>query len=57
MARAVHLTDLREALNAVYDALGRARPTYTDLTIVPGQTVIMKTQIEQLRSAVIAAEQ
>lgn len=57
LVRAVHLTDLRDALNKVYDALVRARPSYTNPTIVPGQTVIMKIHIEQLRSAVIAAEQ
>jgi len=46
--RAVHLTQLRAALNDV-------RPTtYTDL--VAGQTVIRKAHIEELRTAIRAAE-
>jgi hypothetical protein len=57
LVRAVHLTDLRGALNQVYDARARALPSYTNPTIVPGQTVIMKIHIEQLQNAVIAAEQ
>src|SRR2546426_6770049 len=57
VARAVHLTDLREALNGVYDALGRARPTYnTDPTIMAGQTMIKQAHIAELRSAVRAVE-
>jgi hypothetical protein len=56
LVRAVHLTDLRGGLNQVYDALARPLPSYTNPTIVPGQTVIMKTHIEQLQNAVIAAQ-
>jgi len=54
--RAVHLAELRTALNGVYDALGRTRPTYTDPTIVGGNTVIKKTHIEEIRTAIRAME-
>jgi len=37
--RAAHVTDLRAALNEVFDDAGRPRPTYTDPTIAawPGR--------------------
>ncbi|MCZ6624020.1 MAG: hypothetical protein O7B35_07290, partial [Deltaproteobacteria bacterium] len=54
--RAVHITELRTALNEVYDALPLTRPTYTDLTIVAGSTVIIKVHIAEIRSAVRAVE-
>jgi len=50
--KAVHVTELRTALNGVYDAVGKARPTYTDSTITAGQTTIKKAHIAEIRQAV-----
>ena len=50
--KAVHITDLRTALDGVYDAQGKAHPTYTDPTITAGQTVIKKAHIAEVRQAV-----
>ena len=36
--KAVHILELRTALNQVYQALRRASPTYTDPTITVGLT-------------------
>ena len=52
--KAVHLTDLRTALHAVYVALGRTPPTYGDATITPGVTMITTGHISELRAAVLA---
>ena len=54
--KAVHLTELRTALNGVYDAQGKTQPTYTDPTITAGQTAIKKAHIEEIRSSVKAVE-
>jgi len=43
-----HMTDLQTVLKAVYDALGRARPTF-DL-IMAGVTAIGKSQMEPIRN-------
>jgi len=45
---------LQTGLNAVYDALGRARPTFD--AIVAGVTVVGKRQMEQVRNAIRAVE-
>jgi len=51
--KAVHLTELRTALNGVYDAQGKTPPTYKeDPTIFPGQTAIKKAHIAEIRQAV-----
>ena len=50
----VHLTELRNALGDVYDAVGQRRPAYTDGTIIVGVTEIKAAHVEQLRSAVLA---
>ena len=54
MVKAVHITELRTALDAVYTKLGRALPAYTDPTIVPGQTVSKAAHVQELRTAVNA---
>jgi len=45
---------LQTGLNAIYDALGRTRPTFD--SIVPRVTVIGKRQMEQVRNAIRAVE-
>jgi hypothetical protein len=52
--KAVHITELRTAVNAVYTKLGRTLPTYTDPTIVPGQTTSKAAHVQELRAAVNA---
>jgi len=51
---AMHMTDLQTGLNAVYDALGRARPTFD--SIVSGVTLIGRSQMEQIRNVIRALE-
>jgi hypothetical protein len=52
--KTVHITELRAALSAVYTKQGRTLPSYTDQTIVPGQTGSKAPQIQELRTAVNA---
>ena len=49
-----HMTDLQTGLNAVYDALGRARPTFD--SIMAGVTAIGKSQMEPIRNVTRALE-
>jgi len=49
-----HMTDLQTRLNAVYDALGRARPTFD--SIMAGVTAIGKSQMEPVRNVIRALE-
>lgn len=53
--RAQHILDLRAALADVYDALNRARPTYTDPNLGPGY-MMKAVHITELRNAVSAIE-
>jgi hypothetical protein len=52
----VHITELRSALDAVYDALAIARPTYTDPTLTAGSTPLKAAHISELRTAVLAVQ-
>ena len=54
MVKAAHITELRTAINQIYTALGRTLPTYTDSTLVPGQTTPKVAHIQELRNAVTA---
>jgi hypothetical protein len=54
--KAVHLLELRTALNEVYQVLGKPLPTYTNTTIVARQTVLGALDIDELRSAVQALQ-
>ena len=45
---------LQTGLNAIYDALGRTRPTFD--SIVPRVTVVGKRQMDQVRNAIRAVE-
>ena len=50
--RSVHLTELRAALDAVYDAAGRPRPNYTDAVVTAGVSVVKAAHVTELREAV-----
>jgi hypothetical protein len=52
--RVVHVVELRDALEEVYLAAGRAAPPYTRTTISVGQTVIAAVDITELRAVVLA---
>jgi len=49
--KAVHITELRAALNAVYTKLGRTLPSYTDPTLTAG-TSSKAAHVQELRNAV-----
>jgi len=49
-----HMITLQTGLNAIYDALGRTRPTFD--AIVPRVTVVGKRQMDQIRNAIRAVE-
>jgi len=48
--RAVHTTELRTALDGVYDVHGKTHARYTNPTITAGQTVIKKAHIAEIRA-------
>jgi hypothetical protein len=52
----VHLTELRDALAAAYEAAGRRRPTYTDSIVTAGMTAIKAVHVVELRDAILAIE-
>ena len=53
----VHLTELRAALDAAYDAAGRRRPpSYTDDAVIAGVTAIRAVHVVELRDAILALE-
>ena len=47
-----YLTELRAALDAVYDAAGRPRPNYTDADVTAGVSVVKAAHVTELREAV-----
>ena len=53
--KAIHLTELRTALNGAYLAVGRTRPTYTDPTVRAG-LIIKGIHLSELRSSVRALQ-
>ena len=53
--KAVHITDLRAALDQAYTAAGRLPPTYTDPSLGTGTTMKV-AHIAELRAAIIAIE-
>ena len=55
-AKAVHLTELRTALNEAYRAANRDVPAYTDPVITPRVTPIRLVHMTELRKAVVALE-
>jgi len=50
---AIHLTELRTALNDAYRSVGRTPPTYTDSTAVAG-LIIKAVHLNELRAGVRA---
>ena len=52
----IHLTELRAALDAAYEAAGRLRPTYTDHIVTAGVTAIKAVHVVELRDAILALE-
>ncbi|HSB68895.1 MAG TPA: LamG-like jellyroll fold domain-containing protein, partial [Candidatus Methylomirabilis sp.] len=54
--RAAHLTDLRTALAQAYTAAGKTPPTYTDPSLVAGQTAMKASHLTELRTLVRALE-
>jgi hypothetical protein len=55
--RGVHITELRSALGAVFTAMTRVGPSYSDATITPGSTVIKAAHFSELRAAILEADQ
>ena len=55
LASAVHVTDLRTALDEVYTALTQTLPRYLDPTLTAGLP-IKADHITELRAAVVALE-
>jgi carboxypeptidase family protein len=55
VVKALHINELRDALNTVYDALGITRPVYTDAPLTAG-TLIKAIHISQIRNAIQAIE-
>ena len=58
--RDVHVMEMRDALNEVHDAKGRARPGWTDPVLTVGRmgikAGIKAVHIMELRAAVVALE-
>ncbi len=54
--RQPHVTELRTALDAVYDARRRPRPTYTDPVLTAGVTLVKAVHVTELRRAVLMLE-
>jgi hypothetical protein len=50
--RAIHISQLRDALGEVYEKAGLAPPVYTNQTIVPGVTVAKAAHLLEIRAAV-----
>ena len=53
---AVHVTELRMALQDAYTAATQSPPSFTDSTIFTGSTFIRAVHIKELRDAVIVLE-
>ena len=54
--KVAHLIELRTALNQAYEAVRRTVPTYTDLSVLAGLTIIKAIHLDELRTAVRALE-
>ena len=55
-AATTHVTDLRTALQQAYTSAGDPSPTFTEPSLVPGNTVIKAVHLHELRDAVIVLE-
>ena len=56
VVKAVHVSELRTALDQTYQAAGRPPPTYGDPTLTAGETVVKAEHVTQIRDAVRALE-
>lgn len=56
IARAVHVEDLRTALQQAYASAGQPAPGFTDVSLVPQSSVIKALHLMELRDAVVALE-
>jgi hypothetical protein len=56
VVRAVHVMELRSALEDAYVQAGVAPPSYSASTLTPGATVIRAADVNELRGAVLALE-
>ena len=54
--KGAHLTELRAGLDTVYDAVGRARPSYTDADLTARRISIRAVHVMELREAVAGLE-
>ena len=52
LIRAVHITELRDAINAKRAVCGKSAFSWTDPTLTPGVTPIRKIHIDEMRTAV-----
>ena len=55
VVKAVHVNELRAAVNAVRTAAGLSGAPYTDSTITPASTFVKQAHVTELRSALNAA--
>jgi hypothetical protein len=54
VVKAVHLIELRTALDEIYVAAGQALPTYSHATVTARTTVITAVDVSELRAAILA---
>jgi hypothetical protein len=50
--KAVHISELRSAIDAARTALGLSNASYTDSTLTPGSTIIKAVHVNELRDRV-----
>ena len=50
---AVRLTELRTALNGVYEEAARTAPTCTQTSVIGGSAVVRAVAIAELRAAIL----
>ena len=53
VVKVAHLSELRAALNAVYQAEGKPAPTYSTPSPVARSTVVMAAHVAELRAAIV----
>jgi len=54
VVRAVHVSELRAAIDNLRTRTGLVRFDWTDATLVPGSSVVRRAHVEELRTALIA---
>ena len=56
VVRAVHVSELRAALNEAYQRMGLASPTFTDPVLAARETELKAVHLSELRGAVRGLE-